>query len=157
MQSFIVLLQEEYDRLRVLSYPGTDVFMVCFSLADPESFDNASKIWIPEIKHHCGEDVKFFIVGTKEDLRRDVKTVKALKDKGQKPVTKEQGEKLAKKTGAQGYLECSALTQKGLKNVFNEVIMSVVYQKYLGKKYKTGSKKNPLHKLICVSNCFYKD
>lgn len=32
--------QEDYDRLRPLSYPQTDVFLVCFSIVSPPSFDN---------------------------------------------------------------------------------------------------------------------
>ena len=31
--------QEDYDRLRPLTYPKTDVFLVCFSVVDPSSFD----------------------------------------------------------------------------------------------------------------------
>ena len=32
--------QEDYDRLRPLSYPQTDVFLICFSIVSPPSFDN---------------------------------------------------------------------------------------------------------------------
>lgn len=32
--------QEDYDRLRPLSYPLTDVFLICFSIVSPPSFDN---------------------------------------------------------------------------------------------------------------------
>lgn len=39
--------QEDYDRLRPLSYPQTDVFLVCFSIVSPPSFDNVlSKVCI---------------------------------------------------------------------------------------------------------------
>ena len=32
--------QEDYDRLRPLSYPQTDVFLICFSLVSPPSYEN---------------------------------------------------------------------------------------------------------------------
>lgn len=32
--------QEDYERLRPLSYPQTDVFLICFSVVSPPSFDN---------------------------------------------------------------------------------------------------------------------
>lgn len=38
--------QEDYDRLRPLSYPQTDVFLICFSIVSPPSFDNVkAKVW----------------------------------------------------------------------------------------------------------------
>ena len=37
---------EDYDRLRPLSYPQTDVFLVCFSVVSPSSFENVKeKVW----------------------------------------------------------------------------------------------------------------
>ncbi len=45
--------QEDYDRLRPLSYPQTDVFVLCFSVISPTSFTNITNKWIPEIRHHC--------------------------------------------------------------------------------------------------------
>jgi hypothetical protein len=45
--------QEDYDRLRPLSYPQTDVFLVCFSIVSPTSFQNVKTKWVPEVKHHC--------------------------------------------------------------------------------------------------------
>lgn len=43
--------QEDYDRLRPLSYPQTDVFLTCFSIISPSSFENVSAKWYPEISH----------------------------------------------------------------------------------------------------------
>ena len=39
----IFLGQEDYDRLRPLSYPQTDVFLVCFSVVSPSSFENVKE------------------------------------------------------------------------------------------------------------------
>lgn len=54
--------QEDYDRLRPLSYPQTDVFLICFSVASPSSFENVTSKWYPEIKHHC-PDAPIILVG----------------------------------------------------------------------------------------------
>ncbi|WAQ95466.1 RAC3-like protein [Mya arenaria] len=72
--------QEDYDRLRPLSYPQTDVFLICFSLISPASFENVRAKGLA--------------------LAKDINSVK--------------------------YLECSALTQKGLKTVFDEAIRAVL-------------------------------
>ena len=60
--------QEDYDRLRPLSYPQTDVFLVAFSLISRASFENVKQKWYPELKHHC-PNVPMILVGTKLDLR----------------------------------------------------------------------------------------
>ena len=109
--------QEDYDRLRPLSYPQTDVFLVCFSTVSPSSFENVKEKWVPEITHHC-QKTPFLLVGTQIDLRDDATTIEKLAKNKQKPLSLEMGEKLAKELRAVKYVECSALTQKGLKNVF---------------------------------------
>eukprot|EP00339_Tiarina_fusa_P020216 CAMPEP_0117077244 /NCGR_PEP_ID=MMETSP0472-20121206/54460_1 /TAXON_ID=693140 ORGANISM="Tiarina fusus, Strain LIS" /NCGR_SAMPLE_ID=MMETSP0472 /ASSEMBLY_ACC=CAM_ASM_000603 /LENGTH=200 /DNA_ID=CAMNT_0004803491 /DNA_START=46 /DNA_END=648 /DNA_ORIENTATION=+ len=115
--------QEEYSRLRALSYPETDVFLLCFSVVSPSSFDNIRSKWHPEILHHCPEATTM-LVGTKIDLREDKDTLESLK--GEKLPTLESGEAMAKDIGALSYLECSALTQEGLKKVFESAIRSVI-------------------------------
>lgn len=112
--------QEDYDRLRPLSYPQTDVFLVCFSVTSPASFENVKEKWFPEVHHHC-PGVPCLIVGTQVDLRDDSQVIEKLARQKQRPVTNEQGERLARELGAVKFVECSALTQKGLKNVFDEV------------------------------------
>lgn len=112
--------QEDYDRLRPLSYPQTDVFLVCFSVTSPASFENVKEKWFPEVRHHC-PGVPCLIVGTQIDLRDDPQVLEKLARQKQRPVTPDQGERLARELGAVKYVECSALTQKGLKNVFDEV------------------------------------
>jgi cell division control protein 42 len=116
----VALGQEDYDRLRPLSYPQTDVFLVCFSVTSPASFENVKEKWFPEVHHHC-PGVPCLIVGTQVDLRDDAQVIEKLARQKQRPVTMEQGERLARELGAIKYVECSALTQRGLKNVFDEV------------------------------------
>jgi len=115
--------QEEYARLRALSYPETDVFLLCYSVIAPASFDNIKTKWFPEISHHC-PGAKCILVGTKIDLRDDKATMEALK--GDKAPTPEMGKKMAEDIGAEAYFECSALTQEGLKRVFEEAIRAVI-------------------------------
>lgn len=66
------------------------------------------------------------IAGTKIDLRDDRETLSTLADQGLSPIKREQGQKLANKIRAVKYMECSALTQRGLKQVFDEAVRAVL-------------------------------
>lgn len=133
--------QEDYDRLRPLSYPGTDCFLVCFSVINPTSFDNVLLKWQPEIRHHA-PDVPFVLVGTKADLRGDEDTLARLRnDGGKAPHTAADGERLAAQLGAVKYVECSALTQAGLKRVFDEAIKIALARKDAAARKEMAPKK----------------
>jgi len=67
------------------------------------------------------------LFGTKCDLKDDKEIVDKLAKEGQSPISQSQGENMAREIKAIGYMECSALTQKGLKNVFDEAIKAVVF------------------------------
>lgn len=131
------------DRLRPLSYPQTDVFLVCFSVVSPASLESAMKAWVPEITHHCPQ-APFLLVGLQQDLRDGSTTTGNLHDPPfvdphQPPVTYEQGVKCAEQLGAVKYVECSALTQKGLKNVFDEAISAALEPPVSAKKKRFPS------------------
>ena len=66
--------QEEYDRLRPLAYPQTDVFLACFSIISYASFEHIRNMWYPEVRYHC-PTVPMIVVGTKVDLRNDRATI----------------------------------------------------------------------------------
>lgn len=127
--------QEDYDRLRPLSYPQTDVFLVCFSVTSPASFENVKEKWFPEVHHHC-PGVPCLIVGTQVDLRDDQAVLDKLGRQKQRPVPTDAGDRLARELGAVKYVECSALTQKGLKNVFDEAIVAALEPPVTKKKSK---------------------
>eukprot|EP01083_Nonionella_stella_P176817 619659_1 len=122
--------QSDYDRLRPLAYPQTDIFLVCYSVISKASFENIKSKWIPEITKHC-QEAAFIIVGTKTDLRHD----EQIKAKMDKLYTKKEGIQLAKEVNAHSYMECSALTQDGLKDLFNETIRAAL-TKHTHKKEK---------------------
>lgn len=126
---------EEYDRLRPLSYPQTDVVLICFSLVDPDSFEKVREKWFPEVRHFC-PNTPIILVGTKLDQRDDKDTTERLEKMKMTPVTFTEGLDMATETGAVKYLECSALTQRGLKTVFNEVIHAVLHRPPVKKRKK---------------------
>ena len=126
---------DDYDRLRPLSYPDTEVFLLCFSLINPNSFANVADKWCHEINHHC-PDVPKILVGAKLDLRDSEVDIERLRQRHQSPITQQQGEAMRKKIGAVAYMECSALTQVGLKNVFDEAIKIVLFPDPVKKKKK---------------------
>ena len=117
--------QEDYDRLRPLSYPETDVFIICFSIVHPASLKNVQEKWAPELKHHC-PNTPTILVGTKLELRDDKITTDEMIANGLKPVTYIEGLQMQREIGAVKYMECSALTQKGLKAVFDEAILAAL-------------------------------
>uniref|UniRef100_A0A2K6RWV9 Cell division control protein 42 homolog n=1 Tax=Rhinopithecus roxellana TaxID=61622 RepID=A0A2K6RWV9_RHIRO len=127
--------QEDYDRLLLLSYPQTDVFLVCFSVVSPPSFENVKEKWVPEITHHCPKP-PFLLAGTQTNLRDDPSIIENLSKNKQKPITPETAEKLAHDPKAVRYVECSALTQKGLKNVFDKAILAALEPPELKKSYR---------------------
>jgi len=81
---------------------------------------------VQEIQHHC-PGTPFILLGTKLDLREDPETLSKLTERNMAPIKYQDGVAMAKEIGAVKYLECSALTQKGLKNVFDEAIRAVLY------------------------------
>ena len=125
--------QEDYDRLRPLSYPDTDCFLVSFSILDPASFENVTAKWIPEIRHH-NPTTPFLLVGLKSDLRHDEQNIMRLKAKNLSPISTKAGIALAEKVGAYAYVECSALTQAGLKDVFDQAAQCIFHEKKVQKK-----------------------
>jgi Ras-related C3 botulinum toxin substrate 1 len=79
------------------------------------------------------------LVGTKVDLREDAGTVEKLASKKQAPITFEQGLSMVAEISATKYMECSALTQQGLKAVFDEAIRAVLNPPVVpGKDKKSG-------------------
>jgi len=122
-------VRDPNSRLRALCYPETDVFLLIFSVDSPPSYDNILTAWFPEVEHHA-PDAKRIVVGTKIDLRNDEDTLARLQENGLAVITEEEGESLAEKVKAIGYLECSALTREGVDNIFDQIVRYGVLDDY---------------------------
>lgn len=137
--------QEEYDRLRPLSYPETDLIFVCFAIDCPNSLENVmDKVsipppnpaptailsvanqtqWYPEVLHFCPY-TPLILVGLKSDLRYKKTCIDMLKTQGLTPVTTEQGLAVARKMNA-AYMECSSKEMTGVEEIFEQAILTVV-------------------------------
>ncbi|GMG22558.1 unnamed protein product [Ambrosiozyma monospora] len=133
--------QEEFDRLRSLSYNDTHCIILCFSIDSMDSLENVKNKWVGEILEHC-DGVKLILVALKADLRANddgdsspkpdetadvdqqqlVNGTTAYYNNGQmkRLVTYEEGLAVAKSIGALRYLECSAMKNRGVNEVFTE-------------------------------------
>jgi small GTP-binding protein len=122
-----------------LSYLDADVFLCCFALNDPASFEHVKVKWFPELRNHCPK-VPIIIVGTKLDLR---------KQNSDGMITTEQGKKLAEELKAYSYLECSAKTRENLTDVFHEVLECHISTKKIELPNRSNGKQSK--KLKCCT------
>ncbi|EDW84787.1 uncharacterized protein Dwil_GK14302 [Drosophila willistoni] len=104
--------QEDYERLRPLSYPNTNCFLLCYSISSRTSFENIKSKWWPEIRHYSN-NVPVVLVGTKLDLRIP---------QSEKFVTLQEGRRLRKEIHAYSLVECSAKKKQNLSLVFEEAV-----------------------------------
>ncbi|XP_022620139.1 rho-related GTP-binding protein RhoU-like isoform X1 [Seriola dumerili] len=117
--------QDELERLRPLCYKNADVFLLCYSVVRPCSFRNLIDRWVPEIRQHC-PGAPLILVGTQLDLKEDVQVLIHLAKNQERPVDTEEGQRLAQEIGAASFAECSALTQKNLKDAFDSAILASI-------------------------------
>ncbi|RIA85906.1 small GTPase-binding protein [Glomus cerebriforme] len=108
--------QEDYDRLRPLSYPDAHVVLICFSIDSIDSLENVEEKWFPEVRTFC-PNIPIILVGNKTDLRNNPNVVD--ESRRERLVTPPEGKRVADKIGAYAYLECSAKYNDGVRNVFD--------------------------------------
>ncbi|XP_068577825.1 rho-related GTP-binding protein RhoV-like [Cebidichthys violaceus] len=141
--------QEEFGHLRSLCYAHVDVFVLCFSLVNPVSFDNIASKWIPQIR--AGNKTSpILLVGTQSDLRHNADVLIRLDQRSAKPVHFSRARRLAHRVRAHGYVECSALTQHNLKDVFDWAIFAAIKHKHTG---RTSPKLSLLNRFKIFCDC----
>jgi len=97
---------------------------------------NVEEKWIIEVRHFCG-GIPFLLVGCKKDLRHDPRVVGELEGANQSPVTYEEGMVAVQKIGAGDYLECSALTSEGVREVFQHAARAALLTQSKKKSRRT--------------------
>ncbi|CAL9778187.1 unnamed protein product [Musa acuminata subsp. burmannicoides] len=145
--------QEDYSRLRPLSYRGADIFVLAFSLISRASYENVLKKWMPELRRFA-PNVPIVLVGTKLDLREDKAYL--ADHPGATTITAAQGEELRKQIGAAAYIECSSKTQQNIKAVFDTAIKVVLQPPRRKEVAKKKSKRSPgclMANLVCGGTC----
>ncbi|XP_023559257.1 transforming protein RhoA-like isoform X2 [Octodon degus] len=126
---------EDYDRLRPLSYPDTNVILMCFFIDSPDSLKNIPEKWTPEVKCFC-PNVHIILVGNMKDLQKDEHTRWELAKVKQEPVKPEEDRDRTNRIGTFGYMDYSVKTKDGVREVL-EVAMRAALQARCGKK-KSG-------------------
>lgn len=111
--------QEDYDRLRPLSYQNTNLVLICYDVMNPTSYDNVLIKWYPEVSHFC-RGVPLILIGCKTDLRKDKEYLRKLRSSQQEPITYNQGEATCQQIKGEAYLECSAKYRENVEDVFKE-------------------------------------
>jgi len=118
--------QEDYDRLRPLSYPGADAILLCFSTVNQASYDAIREKWAPEVQHYI-PSVPHILVGTKTDLR-EAKTPDPNSGKFE-PLTPENGQVMAKEIRAVKYMEICSKSGEGVSAVFEAAVDLVLKER----------------------------
>ena len=112
--------QSDYANLRTLSFPQTDVFMLCFSLINRKSFENIKSIWLPEILHF-DLNSNYILVGFQSDRREEIKS-NCSEDSSSDFISTNEGLKLSKEIEAEDYIEISSKEQKNLNNILHSCL-----------------------------------
>jgi small GTP-binding protein len=114
--------QENYDRLRPLTYPKTDIFVVCVRFNVMFEREVAEHKWVPEISYHR-PNIPFLVVGVKNVRDYDEKQAYDWDKKLLDPT--DVGIKFAQRLGAVKYLECDVSTGEGVNEVFAVVSLTL--------------------------------
>ncbi|KAL4783427.1 hypothetical protein BJX76DRAFT_357983 [Aspergillus varians] len=126
--------EQGYTRMCPTWYAQTDVFLLCFSIASPNSFDDILEKWLPGVRH-TRPQVPCVIVGTKVDLREDPGTKDELARVGMSPVGYKDGVRMAEAHGL-WYVECSARTRENLDAVFDLAVTTGLQCSGTAKKHR---------------------
>uniref|UniRef100_A0A1A8F2Z4 Rho-related BTB domain-containing protein 1 n=1 Tax=Nothobranchius korthausae TaxID=1143690 RepID=A0A1A8F2Z4_9TELE len=121
----------DHHKDRRFAYGRSDVVVLCFSIANPNSLYHVKTMWYPEIKHFCPR-APVILVGCQLDLRyADLEAVNRARRPLARPIKSneilppERGREVAKELGVP-YYETSVVAQFGVKDVFDNAIRAAL-------------------------------
>ncbi|KAI5613141.1 rho-related BTB domain-containing protein 2 isoform X1 [Silurus asotus] len=136
----------DHHKDRRFAYGRSDVVVLCFSLANPNSLRHVRTMWYPEIKHFCPR-TPIILVGCQLDLRyADLDAVNRARRPLAKPIKPtdilppERGHEVAKELGVP-YYETSIVAQFGVKDVFDNAIRAALISRRHLQFWKSHLKK----------------
>lgn len=104
---------------------GNDIIVMMFQIGNPDSLDNLKDVYLEEAKWQC-EKTPRLLVGCQWDNRHRGRIIDELRRNAQAPVSLDEGIEAAKELDAWGYVECSAKSYVGVKEVFDAIGRMVV-------------------------------
>ena len=114
--------QEDYKKLRPLSYPSTNALLLCFSLVQPVSLENIKYQWIKELNEFC-PGVPIILVGLQLEIREQFdEKAQELHSKGYEPVSTVEGKEMAREIKACCYIECSLNDKTTVKSIMDAAV-----------------------------------
>lgn len=136
----------DHHKDRRFAYGRSDVVVLCFSIANPNSLNHVKTMWYQEIKHFCPR-TPVVLVGCQLDLRyADLEAVNRARRPLARPIKRgdilppEKGREVAKELGIP-YYETSVFDQFGIKDVFDNAIRAALISRRHLQFWKSHLKK----------------
>ncbi|XP_029950026.1 rho-related GTP-binding protein RhoH [Salarias fasciatus] len=111
---------DNFRQIRPRSYHQADVVLICYSVANPNSLASVQRKWILEVRENLPK-VPVLLVATQTDQRE-------MGVHRSSCITAAEGRRVAQEIHAKGYLECSSLSNRGVQQVFEYAVRTVVNQ-----------------------------
>ncbi|KAG7249411.1 hypothetical protein CRUP_030462 [Coryphaenoides rupestris] len=112
---------DTFQQIRPMSYQQADVVLLCFSVANPVSLGAVLHKWEAEVRRNL-PSVPVLVVGMQTDLRESSGPNRLA------CISADQGKRVARQVRAKGYLECSALGNRGVKQVFDCAVRTAIHR-----------------------------
>ncbi|KAJ8336017.1 hypothetical protein SKAU_G00393600 [Synaphobranchus kaupii] len=126
---------DTFRGIRPMSYQQADVVLLCYSVANHTSFASVRHKWLTEVREHLPH-VPVLVVAMQTD-QREMGPYRA------QCLSSSEGKRLAQDIRAKGYLECSAISNRGVQQVFECAVRTAINK----------ARKRERRRLLGVNQC----